>query len=397
MYTHLTLAIYFIYVCLGLIGIGIALLFILRLSHLNKEKKSKYYLQKHQDYFKFIQTHLNGTAALPLPPGKLKELEWRVIQQKCIEWIGQFKGDYREKLVRLCYEAGFVREDIKLLDSLFYGRRIAAAYRLGGMRAAEAVPRLLKMLESEKYTPLTIVVARAVAKSAEQEEQLKEMLQHLLRHGKPIHNMAADIVMESQLDASRLLLKLLDDENPDLVKVALVAMWGQAIPEVVPSLDRLVGAEQTDVRAEAVRLYLSSNPVLKDDTIKSLMADKDWEVRAAVAKSLGSLHAAGSIPLLRSALKDANWWVRNNSAESLTKLGETGFEVLCQVAMNGSGVERETAMYHIERAMQQNNEHEKLDQMVAYNKKKLLYERYFGVAEKRPIRQVAAVGGDYTA
>src|SRR5690606_4989585 len=135
----------------------------------------------------------------------------------------------------------------------------------------------------------------------------------------------------------------------------------------------------------------------KDDTIKKLMADKDWEVRAAVAKSLGSLHAAGSIPLLRNALKDANWWVRNNSAESLAKLGETGFEVLCQIAMNGSGVERETAMYHSERAMLQDNEHQKLDQMVAYNKKKLLYARYFGVAERRPVRQVAAVGGDYTA
>lgn len=397
MYAHLTMAIYFIYACLGLIGIGVVLLFALKFNHLHKVKKSQQYLQKHQDYFKFIQSHMSGTSELPLPPGKLKGLEARVIQQKFIEWIEQFKGEHREKLVKLCHDAGFVREDIKLLDSLFYGRRLAAAFRLGGMRAAEAVPRLMTMLKSERYTPLTIVVARAVAKSAEHEEQLKEMLQYLLSHGKPIHNMAADILMESQLDASRLLLKLLDDDNPDLVKVALVAMWGQAIPEVVPSLNRLVGAEQTEVRAEAVKLYLSSNPVLKDDTIKNLMADKDWEVRAAVAKSLGSMHAAGSIPLLRNALKDANWWVRNNSAESLAKLGETGFEVLCQIAMNGSGVERETAMYHIERTMLQDNEHQKLDQMVAYNKKKLLYERYFGVAEQRPVRQVAAVGGDYTA
>ncbi|WP_055107627.1 HEAT repeat domain-containing protein [Paenibacillus ihumii] len=397
MYTHLTTAIYFIYVCLGLIGSGIVLLFAMKFNHLHKMKKSRQYLQKHHDYFKFIQSHMNGNSELPLPPGKLKELEGRVIQQKFIEWIDQFKGEFREKLIKLCHDAGFVRKDIKLLDSLFYGRRIAAAYRLGGMRAAEAVPRLLQMLKSERYTPLTIVVARAVAKSADNEEQLKEMLQHLLRHGKPIHHMAADIVMETRLDASRLLLKLLDDENQDLVKVALVAMWGQAIPEVVPSLDRLVGAEQTDVRAEAVKLYLSSNPVLKDDTIKNLMADKDWEVRATVAKSLGSLHAAGSIPLLRSALKDPNWWVRNNSAESLAKLGETGFEVLCQIAMNGTGVERETAMYHIERAMLQDQEHHKIDQMVAYNKKKLLYERYFGTTERRPVRQIAAVGGDYTA
>ncbi|MNO16889.1 HEAT repeat protein [compost metagenome] len=397
MEAHLTIAIYFIYVCLGLIGIGIALLFFMKIQHLRTQRKMEFYLQKHQEYFKFIQLHLNGVNELPLPPGSLTKLEKRVIQQKCIEWIEQFKGDLREQLITLCHDAGFVQDDIKLLDSLFYGRRIAAAYRLGGMRAAEAVPRLLMMMEQQKYSPLTIVIARSIAKSAERGDQLKEMLHHLLRHGKPIHNMAADIIMETRLDASRILLKLLEDENSDFVKVALAAMWGQAIPEVVPALDRLVGAEEKDVRAEAVKLYLSSNPVLKDETIKDLMSDSDWEVRATVAKSLGKMHAAGSIPLLRAALQDANWWVRNNSAESLALLGETGFEVLCQIAKHGSGSEREIALYHIERTMLQDGEHQKLDQMVAYNKKKLLYERYFGVSESTKIRQVAAVGGDYTA
>lgn len=397
MFEHLTVAIYFVYVCLGLIGLGVGLLYFMKIRHLNTLKKTEFYLKKHQDYFKFIQSHLSNAEALPVPPGKLTKLERRVIQEKLIEWIEHFKGDLRDKLIALCYEAGFVQDDIKLLDSLFYGRRIAAAHRLGGMRASEAVQRMLMMLEKQKYSPLTIVIARAIAKSAERGDQLKEMLNHLLRHGKPIHNMAADILMETGLDASKLLLKLLDDENPDLVKVALVAMWGQAIPEVVPALDKLARAEQKDVRAEAVKLYLSSNPVLKDETIKELMEDKDWEVRAAVAKSLGTLHAVGSIPLLRSALKDPNWWVRNNSAESLAQMGDTGFEALCQIAMNGAGVERETALYHIEKAMLQESEHHKLDQMVAYNKKKLLYERYFGIDEKRTVRQVAAVGGDYTA
>ncbi|RCX23086.1 HEAT repeat protein [Fontibacillus phaseoli] len=394
--SHLTVAIYFIYICLGLIGAGMLLLFWFRIRALGIAKKTQMYLQKHQNYFIFVQTHLNGAAELQLPPGKLTKLERRVIQQKLIEWIEQFKGDLRDKLVKLCHDAGFVRDDIKLLDSLFYGRRISAAYRLGGMRAAEAVPRMLLMMEKQKYSPLTIVIARAIAKSAERGDQLKEMLHHLLRHGKPIHNMAADIVMETGLDASRLLLKLLEDENPDFVKVALVAMWGQAVPEVVPALDRLVGAEE-DVRAEAVKLYLSSNPVLKDETIAELMANPDSEIRAEVAKTLGNMHAAGSIPLLRTALKDQNWRVRNNSAESLAKLGDTGFEVLCQVAKHGSGIERETALHHIEKTMLEESEHQKLDQMVAYNKKKLLYERYFGVSESKPVRQVAAVGGDYTA
>ncbi|MNO03062.1 hypothetical protein D3C81_2236630 [compost metagenome] len=71
--------------------------------------------------------------------------------------------------------------------------------------------------------------------------------------------------------------------------------------------------------------------------------------------------------------------------------------MLCQIAKNGSGIEREAALHQVEKAMLEEGEHQKLDQMVAYNKKKLLYERYFGVSESTKVRQVAAVGGDYTA
>lgn len=394
---HLTIAIYFIYVCLGLIGIGLMLLFYLKIRYLRMQSKIQVYLRKHQDYFTFIQTHLSDAATLPPPPGKLKRLERRVIQDRLIEWIEQFKGDLRLKLITLCHDAGFIHEDMKLLDSLFYGRRIAAAYRLGGMRAAEAVPRLLEMLKRQRYSPLSIVIARSIAKSAESTGQLKEMLYHLLRHGKPIHHLAADIVMETRLDASRLLLNLLEDDNKDLIKVALVAMWGQAVPEVVPALGRLVGAEEADVRAEAVKLYLSSNPAMQDETIRELMGDKDEEVRAAVAKSLGSLHAAGSIPLLRYALRDPHPRVRRNSAESLARLGESGFEVLCQIAKHGTGLEREAALQQVEKTMLEESKHQKLDQMVAYNKMKLLYNRYFGAVEARTARQVAAVRGDTTA
>ncbi|RRJ66521.1 HEAT repeat domain-containing protein [Paenibacillus oralis] len=394
---HLTLAIYFIYVCLGLIGTGIALLFYLKIKQLRITRKTNMYLRKHQDYFTYIQTHLSSANSLRLPPGKLGRLEQRVIQQRVIEWIEQFRGDLQLKLIALCYDAGFVADDIKLLDSLFYGRRIAAAYRLGGMRAAEAVPRLLEMLKSQRYSPLSIVIARSIAKSAEQPEQLKDMLRYLLRHSKPIHHLAADIVMETRLDISRLLPELLEEQNKDLVKVALVAMWGQAVPEAAPALGRLVGAAEEDIRAEAVKLYLKASTEMKDETIRELMADKSAGVRAAVAKSLGSLQAAGSILLLRNALKDTNWQVRQNSAESLASLGETGFEVLCQIAKHGSGDEREAAMLQIEKTMRQQREHQRLDQMVDFNKMKLLYDRYFGASETRPVRQVTAVRGDSTA
>lgn len=398
MFSNLALAYAFIYVCLGMIAVGIILLFQMKIKKNAVQRKIDQYMEKHQDYFVYVQMHLYDEVSLQLPPGKLDNIEAKVIQAKFIELIEQLKGEAREKLLRLCREAGFIERDIRGLSSFWKGKRIEAAYRLGGMRAAEAVPMLQEQLARTPYGPLSIIIARAIAKSADQPEQIREMLLQLLSSGKPIHHMAADILLETRLDSAGLLRRFLDDPDPGLVKVALVAMWGQAVPSAVPTLDRLVGSEENDVRTEAVKLYLSSNPVLKDDTIAQLMNDHEWEVRAACAKTLGRLHAAGSIPLLAEALKDENWHVRNYSAESLALLGEQGFETLCQAALTGTGPARETALYRIERIMAKEGSHEEVEQIVDFNKKKLLYDRYFGGTQpSKRIGKIAGVGGDYTA
>ncbi|WP_106768141.1 HEAT repeat domain-containing protein [Paenibacillus faecalis] len=400
MFSNLALAYMFIYICLGLIILGIILLFQMKIKHNTEQKQTAIYKEKHSDYFVYVQAHLYDDVSLEPPPGNLNQWERRVIQDKFIEWIEQFKGDARTKLIDLCKEADLIEPEIRALKSFRFSRRIEAAYRLGGMRAERAVPALEMLLDRTPYGPSAIIIARAIAKSADRPDQIRAMLSKLLSYGKPIHHMAADILLETRLDSADMLCKLMDDPNSELVKVALVAMWGQAVPAVVPVLNRLVRSKQKDVRAEAVKLYLSSNPVLKDETIAQLMNDSEWEVRAAAAKALGQLHAARGIPLLRTALQDESWHVRNSSAESLSMLGEQGFEALCEVAINGTGAARESALYRIELIMAQEREHKALDQMLAFNKKKLLYESYFGIESiepnKRPV-QIASTGGDYTA
>lgn len=402
MFSSLALAYLFLYICIALVALGVILLFVMKVSHNGKRRKIEFYKQKQRDYFTYLQTALTEGRPLRLPPGKLAPLERQVIQSKLIEWIDQFKGEYREKLIALCREAGFVEHDLKELGRLRYGRQIDAAYRLGGMRCPEAVPGLMELLKDEKPGPMAFVIGRSIARSTTRQGELKDMLEVLLTKGKSIHHLAADILLETSLDTSRLLIELLEDRNPDFVKVGLVAMWGQAVPEVMPALDRLVGAEHQDVRAEAVKLYLSASPALQDETILKLMKDADPEVRAEVVQALGSKHAAGSIPLLRKALRDEDWRVRYNSAESLSMLGEPGFEALCQAAVQGTGVEREIAMQQIESTMKQSGaDHKAVDQMIVHNKRRLLYDQYFApVPGNRTTKRrtgVAAVGGDYTA
>ncbi|MBO2945165.1 HEAT repeat domain-containing protein [Paenibacillus sp. F411] len=396
MFSNMELAYGFIYVCSGLIAAGIILLFTMKLRHQAEQKQMEAFKEKHRDYFIYLQSHLHDDVQLALPQGRLEPLERRVVEDKLIQWIERLKGESRSKLVSLCQEAGFVEAEKRMLSSLFPGKRVEAAYRLGGMRAAEAVPEMLELLQTMRYGPESIIVARAIAKSADQYEFIRAMLKQLLASGKPVQHLAADMLLETRLESAGLLRRLLQEEELGILKAALAAMWGQAVPAVVPALGRLAFNGQEDVRAEAVKLYLASNPVLKDDTISQLMSDKEWEVRAVTAKALGRIHAAGSIPLLQAALADDSWHVRHNSAESLSLLGEQGFEALCQAAL-GAGAAREIALSRIEQVMGSERSTQAVDQIVAFNKIKLVYESYFGISSKKAAVQMAGVGGDYSA
>ncbi|WP_211745286.1 HEAT repeat domain-containing protein [Paenibacillus sp. Marseille-Q4541] len=399
MFSNLALAYAFVYLCAGLIVAGIVLLITMKVSHNSKTSKKEQYANKHKDYFVYIQANLTGNEKVQLPPGKLAKLEEEVIMDKLIVMMDQLKGEHAVKLRDLASEAGFVAKQMKQLGSISGTKTIEAAYRLGGMRSAEATTSLLEVLKEEKKVPHAIIYARAVAKCAERPAELKEMLRLLLGKGKPIYQMAADILMETSLEPSRLLRELLESDRYEDVKVGLVALSGYASPEVMPVVRHLFRSNDVTIRTDAIKLYLSTGPVLKDQTMAEFMRDANSEVRAAMAKALGSVYTENSIQLLQQGMSDTDLLVRNQSAESLAGLGVRGFEVLCETAATANGTAREAALAYTERAMGAAEGKEELEKMMMLNKKKLIYHRYFGASPraKQTHRMSEVIGGDFTA
>lgn len=399
MFSNLALAYTFLYLCAGLIVTGIIILVSMKTSHNSKKRKKEYYENKHKDYFVYIHANLTGGEKIELPPGKLAKLEEEVIMDKLIIMLEQLKGEHALKLRDLAREAGFIAGQMKQLHRISTNKTIEAAYRLGGMRAQEATTPLLQALKEEKNMSSAIIYARAAAKCAERPAELKEMLRLLLSKGKPIYQMAADILMETSLPATHLLEELLESDHEHDVKVGLVALSAYAPPEVMPALRRLFRSNDESIRTDAIKLYLNTNPVLKEQTMKELMRDSNPKVRAEMAKALGSIHSEESIQMLKQGLRDIDLNVRNQSAESLAAQDVRGFEVLCETAATASGPAREAALAYTEQAMDTAHSKEELERMMTLNKKKLLYERYFGAAPtaKQTKRMSEVIGGDFTA
>ncbi|MEF3354821.1 HEAT repeat domain-containing protein [Paenibacillus sp. GYB006] len=399
MFSNLALAYIFLYSCAGLIVVGIGLLITMKTTHNSKERKKEEYTSKHKDYFVYVQANLTGNEKIELPPGKLTKMEEEVIMDRLIAIHDQIKGEHAAKLRDIARETGYIAKQMKQLDSISTSRTIEAAYRLGGIRAAEATTALLQVLKEEKKVAHAVIYARAVAKCAERPAELKEMLRYLLDKGKPVYELAADILMETSLTPSNLLQELLESDHYNDVKVGLVASYAYTSPEVMPAVIRLFRSKDETIRTDAIKLYLSRGPVLKDQTMKELMRDSNPEVRTAMANALGSIHTEDSIQLLQKGLSDADVLVRNQSAESLAGLGVRGFEVLCETAATASGTAREAALAYTERAMATADGQEEVEKMMSLNKKRLIYQHYFGTSpkEKQTRRMSEVIGGDFTA
>ncbi|USQ14785.1 HEAT repeat domain-containing protein [Legionella lytica] len=83
-----------------------------------------------------------------------------------------------------------------------------------------------------------------------------------------------------------------------------------------------------DLKIAIIRYFMHCQDSEKNELIYALAMDEHWEVRAIIAKSIGTIPGDKSIQLLEKLLCDPEWWVRVNAANALIEQGEKGIDVL---------------------------------------------------------------------
>lgn len=340
---NLRLASLFIAALACVIAAGLAALYTLKLRDMRRRRKAAAYTAKHEDWFTYALANLDGDEPLYPPPGSLRGDERRVVQERLIGWIEQFRGEQQRKLIALCEEMGLVKHHLQRLDSPFEWVKLDAAYYLGCMRSHQAVPGMMKLLASMRFGPMVFIVGRAIAKCAWYKEELRDMVHVLLAHKKEAHPLIADILAETELDVSAMLETFLRGGDADLVRLALAAMRKHSFAGSAEQLDRLTASDQEDIRLESAKLLLKDAAFVTEERARKLLAHRDGEVRALTAQAVGRLGLRACLEPLRLAMGDAEWKVRFYAARSLAQLGEEGFAELCEAAKPEAGTGAEEA------------------------------------------------------
>lgn len=340
---HLQLASIFIAVLAGVIAAGLAALYTLKLRDIRRRRNAGTYTAKHEDWFTYALANLDGDEPLYPPPGRLTREERRVVQERLIGWIEQFRGEQQRKLIALCEEMGLVKLQLRRLDSPFEWVKLDAAYYLGCMRSHQAVPGMMKLLASMRFSPMVFIVGRAVAKCARHPDELRDMVHLLLAHKKEAHPLIADILAESEIDLSAMLETFLRSGDDERVRLALAVMKKHSLAGIGDTLYRLTESEQADIRLESAELLLKDAAFVTEERARKLLSNRDGEVRALTAQAVGKLDLRSCLEQLRSAMADPEWKVRFYAARSMAQLGEEGFAELCEAAKPEAGMGAEEA------------------------------------------------------
>ena len=123
--------------------------------------------------------------------------------------------------------------------------------------------------------------------------------------------------------------RLTRTDDPALARIAEYAARLQE-PALRPSFTALVGHPNREVRAQVARALGSLPHAESQAALLTLLADDAWVVRAQAARGLGLLANPLSVPPLRRALRDPEWWVRLRAALALTRFGASGRDALLQ-------------------------------------------------------------------
>jgi HEAT repeat protein len=258
-----------------------------------------------------------------------------VIQNKLFQWMEKIVGVERDKLTNLCWDLGLVELNLRRLRSEIHWTRLDAAYNLGVMQAKEAVPSLLHMLGEESYGSPSFVIARAISKSAQSDEELDRMVRSLAKYRKQSHRLVAEVLALSRIDSTFLLISYLQETDEELLKIALTGLQNRTIPDAHLILTPFVQSDDPELRLLAVQALIAQGSQMTEEQWVELMQHEDADVRATVADTLGRSGMDNSVNLLKAGMTDSDWRVRYNSARSLVQLQDSGFRALCEMALHG--------------------------------------------------------------
>lgn len=245
----------------------------------------------------------------------------------------------RKRLAVLAGRLGRLDRLTRQLRSISPERRHFAADALYWLADGRVVDAILRQIRILPWGSDVLIMARAVARLADQPGQVRTLALYLLRYRSITARLMGALLEAARVDIGSIVREFFDDPDMTLMGVAVVIL--RLRPDLAASVPvpwaALFGTPSADVRLDAIRLFIqthASSPSLQAQA-KAWATDPDWRVRTVVAGELSTVGEPWVCTLLVGLLGDPNWWVRYRSARTLASTGPVGLAALNGITAAG--------------------------------------------------------------
>jgi HEAT repeat protein len=378
-YTNIQLALNALYVFAALNMVFIVVIYTIKLRNINRKKLHDRFQLQFKDYLIYVQANLEDAERLRVPPTTMNSVESEALQERLYDMIECFSGEQRQKLKDLCEDLGFVKRHTLRLNGQSYREKLDAAYHLGCMRVKEAVPALLELLNKHERNSSLFVIARAIAKCARNEQDIKEMIHTLLKHNKKFYDLIVDIIEEADVDQAALFTEFVNDKEPAYIQIGIIGLKDYTNPGAASAVYRLMDSANEDIQRRAVEVYLKSSHLLPKNLVSKLLSHKNADIRYLTTRTLSDIKNTAYVELMTNSLSDEDQRVAYSSAKGLMRLGQEGIVALCEAARDTRGTGRGEAFQRMieEEIKQLSMQLHDLDKLTRYNQLMYTYEKIF--------------------
>lgn len=280
---------------------------------------------------------------------ELRRSDRRVLLPILVQLALDLRGEEAQRVSELAEASGISHAQQRRLYGLRFAARSEAVKNLGLLRSADALPRLLHLLETDRHREVRMAAAWAIGELGGR-DAVKGLLAMLEDSDSGLVRRVQEVLIEAAPGEALQVAAFARRTGSASARCAAVELLGALRdPSVSEYLLELVDDPDPELRTKVIKAAAAIADPRFGDTFRGLLRDPAWSVRCQAATGLGNIAAVESIPELSEALSDEAWWVRFNAASSLAELGAPGRTALAQATTDANPSRSEVARYVLER------------------------------------------------
>ena len=294
------------------------------------------------DFFKNHENMLSGLVEILKTKACFQTLE-----NMLLDILEYGEGEAAVRASTIAYYFEYPEKCISMIRDRLAGNVAIGCRKAGLYHYADAIPDILKALDivsSETQLQALMALAR-IGNITAMLEAFDKIYRLVLINERTVN----EILNAFMGDRFELYKKMIHHKSEYLVYLFLKAIDQETAGRLIEDIIQLYKTGGKETRLACIIAIGKAGNSRKNYMLVHALGDKEWEIRAAAAKTLGVLTDPDAIGPLAKAARDREWWVRQNAVSSILVYPNCE-EVLVSLAETGDKYAYDSIQYTLGRA-----------------------------------------------